>query len=58
MADLRSIMDELDEHIKTRFNESFHKINEKFEFYFRLLFNGGRAFLSVMKAEEKEYPRM
>ena len=54
MADLRNIMDELDEHIKTRFNESFHKINEKFEFYFRLLFNGGRAFLSVLKAEQKE----
>jgi chromosome segregation protein len=51
MADLRGIMDELDEHIKKKFDESFHKINEKFEFYFRVLFNGGRAYLSVMKAE-------
>lgn len=55
MADLRNIMDELDEHIKSKFNESFHRINEKFEFYFRVLFNGGRAYLSVMKSgEDKE----
>jgi chromosome segregation protein len=51
MQDLRNIMDELDEHIKTRFNESFHKINEKFENYFRVLFNGGRAYLSMIKEE-------
>jgi chromosome segregation protein len=50
--DLRQIMDELDGHIKQRFNESFHKINEKFEFYFRVLFNGGRAYLSVLKNDE------
>jgi len=55
MGDLRSIMDELDEHIKAKFNESFHKINERFEFYFRVLFNGGRAYLSVLKSgEDKE----
>lgn len=51
MDDLRHIMDELDEHIKTRFNEAFHKINEKFEYYFRILFNGGRATLGIVKAE-------
>jgi len=51
MADLRNIIEELDEHIKTRFSESFHKVNEKFEHYFRLLFNGGRAYLSVLKEE-------
>ncbi|MCX6797276.1 MAG: chromosome segregation SMC family protein [Candidatus Doudnabacteria bacterium] len=54
MADLRGIMDELDEHIKTKFNEAFHRINEKFEHYFRILFNGGRAILSLLKAEEKQ----
>lgn len=54
MADLRGIIDELDEHIKVRFNEAFHKINEKFEYYFRILFNGGRAILSLLKAEEKQ----
>lgn len=54
MADLRQIIDELDEHIKTKFNESFHKINEKFEYYFRVLFNGGRAYLSILKNEEQQ----
>ncbi len=52
--DLRAVMDELDEHIKTKFNEAFHKINEKFEYYFRVLFNGGRAYLSILKEENKE----
>ncbi len=50
MSDLRSVMDELDEHIKTKFNESFHKVNAQFEQYFRMLFNGGRAQLSIVKS--------
>ena len=54
MNDLRQIIDELDVHIKQKFNESFHKINEKFEFYFRVLFNGGRAYLSILKTEEEQ----
>ncbi len=54
VTDLQQIIDELDGHIKQRFNESFHKINEKFEFYFRVLFNGGRAYLSPVKNEEDE----
>jgi chromosome segregation protein len=53
MDDLRAIMDELDEHIKTKFNEAFHKINGQFENYFRVLFNGGRAYLSLVKAGEE-----
>lgn len=54
MGDLRAVMDELDEHIKTRFNDSFHKVNAQFEQYFRVLFNGGRAYLSLVKpADEK-----
>lgn len=52
MADLRSVMDELDEHIKTKFNEAFHKVNAQFEQYFRVLFNGGRAYLSIVKSGE------
>lgn len=51
MQDLRQIMDELDGHIKTKFSEAFYKINEKFEHYFRILFNGGRAYLSLVKAD-------
>ncbi len=54
MDDLRSVMDELDQHIKTKFNEAFYKINEKFEHYFRILFNGGRAYLSLVKADDKQ----
>ena len=54
ISDLRNVMDELDEHIKTKFNEAFHKINEKFEYYFRVLFNGGRAYLSMLKAEDSD----
>jgi len=52
MEDLRQIMDELDEHIKTAFNTAFHKVNERFEQYFRSLFNGGIAHLSLVKAQE------
>ncbi len=52
MNDLRAVMDELDEHIKTKFNESFHKVNAQFEQYFRVLFNGGRAYLSLVKSGE------
>ena len=54
MTDLRQIIDELDVHIKQKFGEAFHKINEKFEFYFRVLFNGGRAYLSLLKNEDDE----
>jgi chromosome segregation protein len=54
MQDLRNIIDELDEHIKVKFNEAFHRINEKFEQYFRILFNGGRAHLSVIRNEEQK----
>jgi chromosome segregation protein len=53
MDDLRQIIDELDVHIKQKFNESFDRINEKFEFYFRVLFNGGRAYLSVLKSADE-----
>lgn len=53
MGDLRQIIDELDVHIKQKFNDSFNKINEKFEFYFRVLFNGGRAYLSILKSADE-----
>ncbi len=50
MSDLRKVMDELDEHIKVKFNQAFHKVNEQFEQYFRILFNGGRAHLALVKS--------
>ncbi len=54
MTDLRAVMDELDEHIKTKFNEAFHKVNAQFEQYFRVLFNGGRAYLSLVKDSQNK----
>jgi chromosome segregation protein len=54
MNDLRSVIDELDQHIKKQFNESFTKINEQFENYFRILFNGGRAYLSLVRSGKGE----
>lgn len=54
LQDLRQVMDELDEHIKTKFNSAFHKVNEQFEQYFRMLFNGGRAYLSLVKSGEAQ----
>lgn len=50
--DLRKVIEELDGYIKKQFNESFDKINEKFESYFRILFNGGRAYLSAVHAKD------
>ncbi len=52
MNDLRAVMDELDEHIKTKFNSAFQKVNTQFEQYFRILFNGGRAYLALVKASD------
>jgi chromosome segregation protein len=54
MGDLRAVMDELDQHIKVKFNEAFHKVNAQFENYFRVLFNGGRAYLSLIRSGEEE----
>lgn len=54
MDDLRQVMDELDEHIKTKFSAAFQKVNAQFEQYFRILFNGGRAYLSLVKAGDNQ----
>jgi chromosome segregation protein len=53
VEDLRTVMDELDNHIKTAFNEAFHKVQTQFEQYFRTLFNGGRAYLSLIRSGEE-----
>jgi len=52
ISDLRKVIEELDVYIKKQFNDSFGRINEKFESYFRILFNGGRAYLSAVHAKE------
>ncbi|OGE82368.1 MAG: hypothetical protein A3B10_02725 [Candidatus Doudnabacteria bacterium RIFCSPLOWO2_01_FULL_44_21] len=53
-VDLRSVIDELDHVIKQQFDEAFSRISEKFSEYFRILFNGGRAQMSLLKATVNE----
>jgi len=48
-ADLEKIIAELTERIDTQFNESLKIINDEFNKYFRMIFGGGRAKLSVIK---------
>jgi chromosome segregation protein len=51
VEDLHSVIEELDEIIKTQFNDAFNKIAAKFTEYFRILFNGGQAQMSLLRAE-------
>jgi chromosome segregation protein len=53
-ADLEQVIAELDETIKTRFDASFELINEQFSKFFRTLFNGGRAKLTLIKQDVAE----
>jgi len=51
---LEKIIQELDTRIKIIFSENFQKINQNFTNYFKILFNGGRSKLILIK--EKEQP--
>ncbi|OGE88418.1 MAG: hypothetical protein A3J07_01345 [Candidatus Doudnabacteria bacterium RIFCSPLOWO2_02_FULL_49_13] len=51
VVDLRSVIEELDLIIKKQFDEAFNQISEKFVEYFRILFNGGQAKMSLLKAD-------
>ncbi len=53
---LEKVIKELDEIIKNQFNASFYAINQEFEKYFKVLFNGGRAKLSLQKSSEIPQP--
>lgn len=53
VQDLRSVIEELDSVIKTQFNEAFARISEKFSEYFKILFNGGRAQMTLQRSEVK-----
>lgn len=50
-SSLKELIKELDEHIKNDFKEGFSKIKEEFHNYFRIIFGGGRASLTL--AEHK-----
>ncbi len=43
-----------DRHIRRQFSDAFTRIDEKFQSYFRTLFNGGRAYLSAIKPTVQE----
>ncbi|MDP3740943.1 MAG: hypothetical protein Q8R08_01285, partial [bacterium] len=49
IADLKAVIAELDEIIKKQFQEAFKKISEKFSEYFRMLFSGGKATMSLVR---------
>ncbi|MEK7077139.1 MAG: hypothetical protein AAB967_02815, partial [Patescibacteria group bacterium] len=46
---LKTLIEELEEHIEKDFKEGFAKIKNEFHNYFRIIFGGGRASLSVVK---------
>jgi len=52
-ADLGKIISELDQKIKNQFTETFSEIAKQFNYYFNVLFNGGRAKLELGEDSEK-----
>ncbi len=53
-TDLRSVIEELDQIIKKQFDEAFEKISNKFSEYFRILFNGGQARMTLLKESQTD----
>ncbi|MFA6098973.1 MAG: AAA family ATPase [Patescibacteria group bacterium] len=53
-ADLEKAIANLEETIKKQFDKSFEQINEYFTEYFKILFNGGNASLSLVKEELRD----
>lgn len=51
MADLKKVIAELDEVIKTEFSEAFREIYANFQEFFRILFGGGRATMTLLRAK-------
>ncbi len=54
IASLEKVIKELDDTIKVKFEESFRAINNGFQHYFKMLFNGGNA--KLLRIEETENP--
>lgn len=52
IASIETVVGELDDVIAARFQDAFKKINENFNAYFRLLFEGGSARLDIVKEEQ------
>ena len=51
---LEEIIAELDKNIKIKFDSEFRVISEKFNEYFKILFNGGSAKIGKVMSEEQE----
>jgi chromosome segregation protein len=51
---LEQVIRELDNNIKNRFDKEFKLIGEKFNEYFQVLFNGGKAKISKVMVEDLE----
>ncbi|MCX6784940.1 MAG: AAA family ATPase [Candidatus Komeilibacteria bacterium] len=51
-ADLIKLIQDLDEIVQKKFQASFQIINEQFNSYFKVLFNGGSAKLTLIAKEE------
>jgi chromosome segregation protein len=49
MEDLKVVIADLDEVIKKQFDDAFEKISTRFSEYFRVLFNGGRAQMTILR---------
>ena len=56
LADLKAAIVELDEVIKKEFQEAFDKISDKFSEYFRVLFGGGKATMTILKERVTPLP--
>ena len=52
ITDLEKITGELDAVIEKQFNSSFKKINHSFEHYFKKIFQGGKAKLTLVQKED------
>lgn len=52
LQSLNKIIKQLDEKIENQFHQTFSKINEKFDYYFKIFFGGGRAKLSIIKSQQ------
>jgi chromosome segregation protein len=53
IRDLDKVIEELDETIKTRSEAAFRQLNRDFNRYFQVLFDGGRAELIPIRAEDE-----
>jgi chromosome segregation protein len=53
MVSLETVVKEMDERIEKEFSDAFDEIAKKFEHYFALIFNGGKAELIRTKPKQK-----